>query len=64
RFGRAGPIAHSGGLGLGLYLAREVIHAHGGSIRFDSKPNQGCTFSIDVPLQTRAKAAVSSAVGA
>jgi len=64
RFGRAGPIAHSGGLGLGLYLAREVIHAHGGSIRFDSKPNQGCTFSIDVPMHTRAKAAVSSAVGA
>jgi len=63
RFGRAGPIAHSGGLGLGLYLAREVIRAHGGSIRFESKPNQGCTFSIDLPLQAGVKAGASRTIG-
>ena len=51
RFGRAGPISHYGGLGLGLYLAREVIEMHGGSIRYDSKPNDGCTFIVDLPLR-------------
>lgn len=50
RFGRAGPVSHYGGLGLGLYLAREVIEAHEGTIRFESKPSEGCTFIIDLPL--------------
>jgi signal transduction histidine kinase len=48
RFGRAGPIAHYGGFGFGLYLARAVIEAHGGAIRFESKPNEGCTFMFEV----------------
>jgi signal transduction histidine kinase len=50
RFGRSGPISHYGGLGLGLYLARSVIEAHGGAIRFVSQPNQGSTFVFDLPL--------------
>ncbi len=52
RFGRAGSISHYGGLGLGLYLARQVIEAHDGTIRFESRPSEGCTFSIDLPLRT------------
>jgi len=60
RFGRVGPIAHSGGLGLGLYLAREVLDAHGGSIRFWSKPNQGCTFTFDLPLRASAKSSAAT----
>jgi two-component system CheB/CheR fusion protein len=51
RFGRIGPIAKSGGLGLGLYLARKMVEAHGGSIRFESKPERGCTFIFELPLQ-------------
>ena len=51
RFGRIGPIAQSGGLGLGLYLARKIVEAHGGSIRFESKPERGCTFIFELPLQ-------------
>jgi signal transduction histidine kinase len=59
RFGRAGPIAHYGGLGFGLYLARAVIEAHGGAIRFESKLNEGCTFMFDLPLSaTKPVAAV------
>jgi signal transduction histidine kinase len=50
RFGRAGPIAHYGGLGFGLYLARAIIDAHGGAIRFESKRNEGSTFMFDLPL--------------
>lgn len=52
RFGRAGSVSHYGGLGLGLYLAREVIEGHGGTIRFESNPSEGCTFIIDLPLRT------------
>ena len=50
RFGRIGPIAQSGGLGLGLYLARKIVEAHGGNIRFESKPERGCTFIFELPL--------------
>jgi signal transduction histidine kinase len=52
RFGRIGPIAQSGGLGLGLYLARKIVEAHGGGIRFESKPERGCTFVFELPLQS------------
>jgi signal transduction histidine kinase len=52
RFGRAGPIAHYGGLGFGLYLARAVIEAHGGAIRFESKLNEGSTFMFELPRST------------
>jgi two-component system CheB/CheR fusion protein len=51
RFGRAGPVAHHGGLGLGLYLSREAVEAHGGAIRFESRPGDGCTFVVTLPLR-------------
>ncbi len=60
RFGRAGPVRHYGGLGLGLYLAREVIEAHGGTIGFRSAPGEGCTFLFDMPLQPAAALAARS----
>lgn len=50
RFGRAGPIQHYPGLGLGLHLARRVIEAHAGTIRFESAQGEGCTFITDLPL--------------
>jgi signal transduction histidine kinase len=50
RFGRAGPVTRHGGLGLGLYLARQVVEAHGGTIGFHSKPGEGCTFVVDLPF--------------
>jgi signal transduction histidine kinase len=49
RYGRAGPVAHHGGLGLGLYLSREAVEAHGGAIRFESRPGDGCTFVVTLP---------------
>jgi PAS domain S-box-containing protein len=49
RFERAVPTAHFGGLGLGLYIARQIVEAHGGSIRLESKAGEGTTFTVDLP---------------
>ena len=40
----------SAGLGLGLYLAREIVTAHGGTIEAESSPGEGTTFTVRLPL--------------
>lgn len=37
------------GLGIGLYLSRKIIEAHGGSIHVRSSPGNGAEFVIEVP---------------
>jgi signal transduction histidine kinase len=41
----------SNGLGLGLYIVREVIRAHGGTVEVASSEAAGTTFSIRLPRQ-------------
>ncbi|WP_437591157.1 sensor histidine kinase [Sorangium sp. So ce1000] len=43
------PEAHSG-LGVGLYVCRLIVWAHGGEILVDSEPGQGTTFRVRLPL--------------
>lgn len=46
RFYRSKDLAQQDGVGIGLYLAREIISAEGGYIKVTSKPGEGSTFSI------------------
>jgi signal transduction histidine kinase len=41
---------HFGGLGLGLYVAKAIVVAHGGTITATSSPGEGATFVVRVPL--------------
>jgi PAS domain S-box-containing protein len=49
RFQRAASIRHYGGLGLGLYITRHIVEAHGGTISVQSAVGEGSTFVIDLP---------------
>ena len=40
------------GLGLGLYIARQLVEAHGGNIGVRSTPGAGSVFYVSLPLQT------------
>jgi PAS domain S-box-containing protein len=50
RFERAASMRNYGGFGLGLYLAREVARAHGGSIEVHNEPDGGACFTVRLPL--------------
>lgn len=50
RFERAVSARHFGGLGLGLYIANQIVKLHGGSIVVESTPGQGAEFSVQLPM--------------
>ncbi len=49
-FGRGVAREEFGGLGLGLYVAKAIIEAHGGSIGATGQPGEGATFVVRLPL--------------
>ena len=51
RFERAVSSRNYGGLGLGLYIVKRIVEAHGGTITVQSKPGEGATFRVQLPLR-------------
>jgi signal transduction histidine kinase len=56
RFGRAPHTRGYGGLGLGLWIARQFLEAMGGTIRVQSTPGAGATFEIALRCQPASEA--------
>lgn len=48
-FERLGPTAGEDGAGLGLYIVREIVRAHGGRIAIADAPDQGTVFTVSLP---------------
>jgi len=52
RFERATSLDEGSGLGLGLFIVKEILDAHGGSITLESEPGKGAKFIVEIPLRT------------
>ncbi|QDE80708.1 histidine kinase [Myxococcus xanthus] len=52
RFERAVSDRHYGGLGLGLYISRQIVDAMGGRIEVESRPGLGSIFTVRLPRST------------
>jgi PAS domain S-box-containing protein len=51
QFERGGGSTGAQGMGLGLWIVRRTVAAHGGAVTLDSVPGQGATFTITLPVE-------------
>jgi signal transduction histidine kinase len=52
RFERGAGANRVSGLGLGLFIAKEIVSGHGGSIRVESPPGSGSRFIVELPVRS------------
>lgn len=52
-FERAVSDKHFGGLGLGLFITKQIVDRHNGTISVKSKLGEGTTFYVNIPLQAK-----------
>ncbi len=55
RFQHAGTDRRPSGLGIGLYISRQIVVGHQGTIEVDSAPGEGTTFNVRLPLVAAAR---------
>jgi PAS domain S-box-containing protein len=51
RFVRSAPMRHYAGLGLGLYVVRQITEAHGGRVTAENAAGGGACFTVRLPLE-------------
>jgi PAS domain S-box-containing protein len=52
RFERLISVRHFGGFGLGLWIVRQIVEAHGGRVRLQSALGEGSAFTVEIPRTT------------
>ncbi|MBZ4330687.1 ATP-binding protein [Corallococcus sp. AS-1-12] len=55
RFERVTTDSRAPGFGLGLYIVRQLVEAHGGTIRVHSRPGEGSEFTVELPFTQEAQ---------
>ena len=51
KFERAASLRNHGGLGLGLWITRQIVDALGGRVMVHSRPGEGSEFIVELPLE-------------
>jgi signal transduction histidine kinase len=53
QYRRLASAKHVGGLGLGLYIGRQIAESHGGALTVRSAPGEGAEFTLELPLASQ-----------